>query len=133
MIWSVTQLGAQHQQKQVTPSQFFFFPKLITENPYQLHLEHMTPENTEYLFHFTTFVVVGKTDNFPCRPQEGYFGNKSTSYLSNALSDRTSRRKFSQMYRQGSRTTQTTCPIHTERSLHVWASREELGVTAHCR
>lgn len=25
MIWSVTQLGAQHQQKQVTPSQFIFF------------------------------------------------------------------------------------------------------------
>lgn len=44
MIWSVTQRGVQHQRKQIT-----------TENPHQLHVGHMIPENIQYLFPFTIF------------------------------------------------------------------------------
>lgn len=121
---SITQKGSnsinRNSSPSLTPQLFGYLSKVITENPYQLPPEFMILK--KHLVSFPLHIFVRKTADFPSRPQEAYFGNKSTSYLSRALLDRTSRHKFLQMQLQGSRTTQTTCPIHTENFLQVCAS-----------
>lgn len=94
-----------------------------------------THDTRKYLvsFPFHNFLLLGRLPISPAGHRKVILGKKSASYLSNALPERTSRHKFVQMYGQGSRTAQTACPTHPERSLQVWAPREELGVTARCR
>lgn len=110
----------QHINKSSSPSfpaqHFGYFSEVITEDLQQLPPEFMIQKR-----HLVSFplcnIFAGMTADFP-----DYFGIKSTIYLSSALLSRNSRYKFLQMYKLGSMTTQTTCPIDTENFLEVQAS-----------
>lgn len=96
MACSVSQKGSSTTSTEtshpVSLHNFFVIFLKSSENPYQLHPEFMILKK-----HLVSFpldnIFVGKTADF-----SDYFGNKSTSYLSSALPDRTSRHKFLQMY-----------------------------------